>query len=97
MNDEKLQTIEQVKGFLEGTEEVKFRVLTVEEKYDWIGRVLVRFRYNRLKRADKGVIRWYIEKVTGYSRSQVSRLIAEFKRRGGLKKARYQRHRFPTG
>jgi|GEM_PF-4495417 hypothetical protein len=35
----------------------------------------MRFRYHRLERAEKGVIRWYIQKVTGYSRAQGSRLI----------------------
>ena len=95
MNDEKLQTIEQVKQFLEGSERVELRGLTVEEKYDWIERVLVRFRYHRLKRAEKGVIRRYIEKVSGYSRAQVSRLIWEYKRRGQLKKTQYRRHHFP--
>ena len=82
MNDEKLQTIEQVRQFLEGSERVELRGVTVEEKYSWIEMVLVRFRYHRLKRAEKGMIRRYIEKVSGYSRSQVSRLIGEYKRRG---------------
>jgi hypothetical protein len=95
MNDEKLQTIEQVKQFLEGSEGIEFRGQTVEEKYDWIEGIQVRFRYNRLKRAEKGVIRRYIEKVSGYSRAQVSRLIGEYKRRGRLKRAQYRRHRFP--
>ena len=95
MNDENLQTIEQVKQFLEGSEGVEFRGQTVEEKYDWIERMLVRFVYIRLKRAEKGVLRRYIEKVSGYSRSQVSRLIREYKRRGRLKRAQYRRHRFP--
>jgi len=95
MNDEQLQTIEQVKQFLEGSEEVEFRGLTAEEKYYWIEGVLIRFRYHRLKRDEKGVIRRYLQKVTGYPMSQVSRLIAEYKRRGRLKKTEYRRHRFP--
>jgi transposase InsO family protein len=95
MNDERLQTIEQVRGFLEGSEVVGFRGLTAKEKYCWIEEVLIRFRYHRLKRGERGVIRRYIEKVAGYSRSQVSRLIAEYKRTGQLKKRQYRRHRFP--
>ena len=66
-----------------------------KEKYYWIEEVLIRFRYHRLKRSEKGVIQRYVQKVTGYSRSQVSRLIAEYKRRGRLKKTEYRRHRFP--
>ena len=95
MNDDKLKTIEQVKQFLEGGERVEFRGITIEDKYGWIERVLVRFRYHRLKRVEKGVIRRYIEKVSGYSRAQVSRLIGEYKQKGRLKRAQYRRHRFP--
>ena len=95
MNDGQLQTVELVRGFLEGSEVVEFRGLTAQEKYYWIEEVLIRFRYHRLKRTEKGVIRRYIEKVTGYSRSQVSRLIAEYKRTGRLRRMQYRRHRFP--
>ena len=86
MNDGQLQTVEQVRGFLEGSEEVGFRGLTAKEKYCWIEEVLIRFGYHRLKRDEKGVVRRYIEKVAGYSRSQVSRLIAEYKRTGRLRR-----------
>jgi len=96
MNDGQLQTVEQVRQFLEGSEAVEFRGLTAKEKYYWIEEVLIRFRYHCLKRAEKGVIRWYLQKVTGYSRSQVSRLIADYKRTGRLKKTEYRRHRFPS-
>jgi len=95
MNDGQLQTVEQVRQFLEGSEAVEFRGLTTKEKYYWIEEVLIRFRYIRLKRAEKGVVRWYIQKVTGYSRSQVSRLIVEYKRAGRLRRTEYIRHRFP--
>ena len=95
MNDRQLQTVEQVRQFLEGSEAVEFRGLTAKEKYYWIEEALIRFRYHRLKRAKKRVIRRYVQKVTGYSRSQVSRLIAEYKRTGRLKKTEYRRHYFP--
>ena len=87
--------MEQVRQFLEGSEAVEFRGLTAKEKYYWIEEVLIRFKYHRLKRAEKGVIRRYVQKVTGYSKSQVSRLIAEYKWTGRLKKTEYRRHRFP--
>jgi len=94
MNDEQIQTIEQVKQFIVGSEALAFRGVSVEERYKWIETVLVRFKYYQLKRTEKGVIRRYIEKVSGYSRSQVSRLIREYNQRGRLRKAQYQRHRF---
>jgi len=78
MNDGQLLTVEQVRQFLEGSEALEFRGLTAEEKYYWIEEVLIRFSYPRLKKAEKGVIRQYIQKITGYSRSQVSRLIGDY-------------------
>ncbi len=95
MNDERLQTIEQVTQFLEGSKALELRGVSVEERYHWIEGVLERLKYYRLKRAQKGVIRRYIEKVSGYSRAQASRLIGEYNRRGCLRKAQYRRHRFP--
>ena len=95
MNDGQLETVEQVRQLLEGSEVVEFRGLATKEKYYWIQEVLIRFKYHLLKRGEKGLIRRYVEKVTGYSRSQVSRLIAEYKRTGRLQKTEYRRHRFP--
>ena len=56
MNDRQLQTVEQVRQFLEGSEAVEFRGLTIEGKYNWIQEVLIRFEYHFLKRDEKGVI-----------------------------------------
>jgi transposase InsO family protein len=95
MNDEQLQTIEQVNRFLEGSEALEFRGLTIEEKYHWIEEVLIRFKYACFKRDEKGAIRRYIERITGYSRAQVSRLIRRYKETGRLNKTEYRRHRFP--
>ena len=87
MNDEKLNTIEQVKQFLEGSEALKFGGVSIEERYQWIEAVLVRFKYSRLRRVEKGVLRRYIEKVSGYSRAQVCRLIRQCNQRGRLGRA----------
>ena len=96
MNDERLQTIEKVKQFLEGSAVLEFGGVSVEERYRWIETVLVRFKYCRLQRSDKGVIRRYVEKVSGYSRAQVSRLIKQYSQRGRLSKVHYKRHQFPS-
>ena len=85
MNDEKLQTIEQVNQFLKGSEAIEFRGLSTEERYCWIKEALIRFKYHRLKRDEKEVIRRYIERITGYSRVQASRLIRRYKQTGQLK------------
>jgi len=96
MNDEKLVTVEQVKRFLAGSEALTFAGVSIEERYSWIESILVRFTYQRLNRDEKGVIRQYLEKVSGYSRAQVCRLIRQFKQDGRVRKADCKRHRFPT-
>ena len=95
MNDEKLQTLEQVQRFIEGSQPLEFDGVHTEEKYQWIEEVLRKFRYNRLKKEGKGVIRGYITKVTGYSRAQVARLIGKYQESGKIKVKEYQRHCFP--
>ena len=91
MNEGKLQTVRQVRKFLEGSEAVEFRGLTAKEKYYWIEGVLIRFKYHLLKRDGKGVIRRYIEKVTGYPRSQVSRADRGVQRERAIKEDRIQK------
>ncbi|MGH8672581.1 MAG: hypothetical protein ACREUA_11210 [Burkholderiales bacterium] len=74
MNDEQLHTLAQLQGFLDGTIEVDFAV-AADERYDFIARTVRRFGYGRLKRADKAVVLRFLERVSGYSRQQICRLV----------------------
>jgi len=74
MNDEQLHTLAQVQAFLEGTIAVDFAV-PADERYEFIARTVRRFGYGRLKRADKAVLLRFLERVSGYSRQQISRLV----------------------
>jgi transposase InsO family protein len=96
MNDAKLKTIEQVRLFLQGSQDLEFKPIHKEEKYHWVESVLKRFGYHRLSRKDKGTIRNYLIEVTGYSRAQVCRLIGEYREKGTIQARSYRRHRFPT-
>jgi transposase InsO family protein len=95
MNDEKLQTLEQVRRFIDGSQPLEFEGVHTKEKYQWIEEVLRKFRYNRLQKEGKGLIRRYLTKVTGYSRAQVTRLIGKYQESGRLEVKEYRRHRFP--
>lgn len=93
MNEAKLTTLEQVRAFLTGTEAVKFSVRGKDgERYRHIGEVLRRFRYGQLGRADKGLILRYLERTTGYSRQQLTRLVKRWRAGKKLVKA----YRTPT-
>ena len=74
MNDQQLQTLAQLQAFLDGTTAVDFAV-AAEERYGFIGRTVRRFSYRRLKRTDKAVVLRFLERVSGYSRQQITRLV----------------------
>jgi transposase InsO family protein len=95
MNDEQLQTLEQVQQFMDSSQSIEFNGINTQEKYQWVEEVLRKFKYQRLRRSGKGILRRYIEKVTGYSRSQVARLVGRYQKSGRLRITEYHRHRFP--
>ena len=73
----RLRTIEQVEAFMQGTLEVGFSPPPAAERYGWIARTLHQFAYQGRNRAQRGLLRRFIVHVTGYSRAQLSRLIAQ--------------------
>ena len=82
MNDEQLRTVADLQGFLDGTVAMDFTVVE-DERYAFIARTVKRFGYGRLNRADKAVVLRFLERVSGYSRQQISRLV----KRGGERRA----------
>jgi len=85
MEEARLQTLGQVRAFLDGTTEVAFRVPKAERN-QFIERVLKRFGYSPHGKADKGVLLRYIERMTGLSRQQVTRLVRQYRKDGKLSK-----------
>ena len=85
MEEAKLRTLEHIKAFLDGTSEVAFRV-PKEGRNPFIERVLKRFGYAPHGRVDKGVLLRYIERMTGLSRQQVTRLVRQYRKDGKLSK-----------
>jgi len=86
MNETKLTTVAQLHQFLAGTAEVIFQPVQEDDRYLHIADVLRRFHYSGLKRQDKGVVLRYLEKTTGYSRQQLTRLVARFLTKWRLRK-----------
>ena len=83
-----LQTLAQVRAFVEGNEPVSFTLTDRLAAYSWMTETLKRFGYRHGTRADKGLLRRYLAKVTGLSRSQVTRAIAQFGRGGVIEDRR---------
>lgn len=79
MQEERLDSIERLEQFLEGTAGVSPRVPGGEtQRQDHVRRVLARFNYAGLARRDKGVVVRYLQHTSGYSRQHLVRLIARF-------------------
>ncbi len=74
MNDEQLRTLADLQGFLNGTVAMDFAV-AAGERYGFIARTVRRFGYGRLKRGEKAVVLRFLERVSGYSRPQLTRLV----------------------
>lgn len=88
MSDNSITRIEQIETFLAGTEAVEFRFDTKNDGYEWIRTTLIRFTYTRLRPTQKGLLRRYLQRVTGYSRAQVTRLIGQYVNTGRVVLAR---------
>jgi len=96
MDDSETTSLEQIRAFLAGSGEVRFAGQRREEVYAWTERTLVRHQYAGLRRTEKGLVRRYVARMTGLSRAQITRLIANYAASGHVTVAAYRRQKFPT-
>nr|VFK80801.1 MAG: hypothetical protein BECKSD772D_GA0070982_115711 [Candidatus Kentron sp. SD] len=82
MNDDQIKTIEQVREFLTGTSSVRFSPCSKEGCYKWIEGILIRFGYRSRTKTEKGLLLDFMEKVSGYSRIQIKRLVKKYLKTG---------------
>jgi transposase InsO family protein len=79
MNEAQVRTLEQVRQVLEGTQSLEFRQAEDDQgRYAWIDSVLRRFDYRQLPRAHRGPVLSYVQRLSGYSRAQVTRLVSRW-------------------
>lgn len=79
MNETRLRTIEQIEQFLSASEQVEFIAHGDDsDRYEHISRVLKRFDYPQRSKRERGVLRIYLQRTTGYSRAQVTRLVTQW-------------------
>jgi transposase InsO family protein len=87
-------TAGQIDLFMKGTEGVVFVGERREEVYAWVQRVLVAQEFLTQDKKLRGTIRAYVEKVTGLSSAQVTRLIRLFRKTGSVEAKAYRRRAF---
>src|ERR1035437_9004538 len=94
MHEAEKLSLEAIGRFVEASEEIRFESEDRQQLYGWVERVLVEQEYAQQGKAARGLLRRYIEKMTGLSRAQVTRLIALYTASGRVQATLYKRRRF---
>lgn len=97
MNDSRIRSIDDMSKFVENAGALSFSIETRKEKYKWISGLLVKVRYRKITKKEKGIVLQYIRKITKYSEIQLKRLIKLFKKKGiKYKKQKHNSESFQT-
>ncbi len=88
LQTERVRTLEDVRAFLTGSQALDFDGVDREGAYDLVRRTLVRLDYDQLGKRDKGLVKRYLEKITGLSRAQLTRLVAQYRATGRIEDRR---------
>jgi len=86
MNDRSIKTLDHVRQFLNGLGAMEFQIEAKAARYAWIQTMLLRFHYPQLGKPEKGLLLDFLQKVSGYSRIQVKRLIQQSHHTGQLQR-----------
>jgi hypothetical protein len=79
MNEAQVRTLAQVRQVLAGTQAMEFQAAADDEgRYAWIGSVLKCFEYRGLPCAEGGRVLACLQRLSGYSRAQITRLVARW-------------------
>ena len=96
MDDTKITTLEQITQVLKSTQGLIFEGVGRVEIYAWIEAVLKRLKYFDLNRRGKGQVKTYMQRMSGLSRAQLTRLVTKFLLEGSIQPTRARRSRFPA-
>jgi len=96
MEEGRALSLEEIRAFLEASEGIRFEGKNRKEIYSWVKQTLVRQQYEAQGKTRKGLLRSYLIKMTGFSRSQVTRLIGQYLEQGDIEEKTYHRRRFPS-
>lgn len=94
LEDSQLLTIQAVEIVLLFADNLQPVPCTRREKAERIRSVLLRFKYRTLRKNEQGILRRYLQKITGISPSQLTRHIKAY-RDGRPVSVSYRRRRFP--
>jgi hypothetical protein len=96
MQDAEVLSLERIQALLEASEEVRFEGKQRQEVYDWMTRLMRQQGYRKQGNAARGLLRRYMEKMTGRSQTQVTRLVGRYLKNSEVKEVVYSRNRFES-
>ena len=85
MDDTQITTLDQIRAVLGSAQGIAFKGLRREAVYGWIESVLKRFDYFLLSKKEKGLVKAYVERMSGLSRAQVTRLVLRKLQAGAIR------------
>ena len=88
-------SVADIEEFLKASKNTSFSATNKKETYQWIENEIYRLKYCKLKRKQRGIVRKYFAKTTGYCESQIDRLLCNWRKTGHIKKEDYNRTVFP--
>lgn len=84
----RIRTLDQVRRFLKVADGPKLQADSRESIYGFIRKTLDRFEYHDLRKRDKSLLKAFLTRVTGLSRAQLTRLIAQHRETGSIRDRR---------
>jgi hypothetical protein len=87
-------SVGEMRSFLAGSGGMEFELPGREARWAFVARVLSWSEYPGLRKAGKGIVRRYLERVTGLQRAQLTRLTARWRREHELRAEPARRTRF---
>src|ERR1039457_3239856 len=96
MQDPEEMTLQQMKALAESNRAVRFSMDGREAVYRLLVRVLKNQHYGEQSREQRGIVRRFLVKVSGWSRAEITRLIRQWMQTRTIQAKRRTRCRFPT-
>lgn len=96
MRDVENRNVVELGSFLASSGGWEFAGKNQTEIYGWVQKELVKWEYLQQGKKERGVIRAYLEKMTGLSVSQMTRLIEQYRCRGRIERRAGDRNRFTS-
>ena len=88
--------IGEIEAFTRGARVFEFTGASRRDKYGWVEQTLIRFKYKRLRKKERSIVKRFIVKTTGYSDVQVKRLIVQYRNSGKVLLSAKKKHCFQT-